>query len=147
MKILFDTSVLVAALVVNHPRHTVCISWLEQAISEAIEGYISTHTLAETYAVLTRLPLSPRIAPELAQRLMTENLRSFKIISLIPEDYRSAIATMVNLNLTGGGIYDALIAQVALKASVDILLTLNPNHFTRLGDEIAYRVQTPQSND
>lgn len=147
MKVLFDTSVLVAAIVVNHPRHTDCIPWLEQAMSEAIEGYISTHSLAETYAVLTRLPLSPRIAPDLAQRLITENLRSFSMTPLIPEDYRSAIATMVNLNLTGGGIYDALIAQVALKAGVDILLTLNPGHFTRLGDEIACRVQTPESDE
>ncbi len=34
---------------------------------------------------------------------------------------------MVSLNLPGGGIYDALIAQAALKANVDRLLTLNPN--------------------
>ena len=54
------------------------------------------------------------------------------------------IAKMVNLNLTGGGIYDALIAQAALKASAGILLTLNPNHFTRLGEEIANLVQIPQ---
>lgn len=147
MKVLFDTSVLVAAIVVNHPRHAVCIPWLERATSGVIEGYISTHTLAETYAVLTRLPLSPRIAPELAQRLMAENLRSFKIVPLMSEDYQCAIDTMVNLSLTGGGIYDTLIAQAALKASVNILLTLNPDHFTRLGDEIARRVQTPESND
>lgn len=44
---------------------------------------------------------------------------------------------MATLNLPGGGIFDAVIAQAALKAKVDILLTLNPNHFTRLGNEIA----------
>lgn len=51
---------------------------------------------------------------------------------------------MVTLNLPGGGIFDALIAQAALKADVDILLTLNPNHFTRLGEAIAYLVQVPE---
>lgn len=51
---------------------------------------------------------------------------------------------MVNLNLTGGSIYDALIAQVALKAGASILLTLNPNHFIRLEEEIANLVQIPQ---
>jgi predicted nucleic acid-binding protein len=36
------------------------------------------------------------------------------------------------------------LAQAALNAGVDILLTLNPNHFTRLGEAIANLVQVPQ---
>lgn len=44
---------------------------------------------------------------------------------------------MVSLNLPDGGIYDALIAQAALKANIDRLLTLNPNDFVRLGENIA----------
>lgn len=51
---------------------------------------------------------------------------------------------MANLNIPGGGIFDALIAQAAIKAEVDILLTLNPNHFTRLESAIADIVQVPQ---
>jgi predicted nucleic acid-binding protein len=51
---------------------------------------------------------------------------------------------MVALKLPGGGIFDALIAQAALKAKVDILFTLNPNHFTRLGEAIAQITQVPQ---
>ncbi|WP_242051572.1 hypothetical protein [Nostoc sp. FACHB-280] len=50
---------------------------------------------------------------------------------------------MATLNFPGGAIFDALIAQAALKAQVDILLTLNPNHFTRLGSAIASIVQVP----
>ncbi|MDY7006477.1 MAG: hypothetical protein SWX82_21790 [Cyanobacteriota bacterium] len=50
---------------------------------------------------------------------------------------------MVTLNLTGGGIYDTLITQVVFKAEVDWLLTLNPNHFIRLGEEIAKLVEVP----
>lgn len=56
-------------------------------------------------------------------------------------EYLAAIAQMVALNLPGGGIFDALIAQAALKVDVDILLTLNPNHFTCA---IAIRVQVPE---
>lgn len=37
-------------------------------------------------------------------------------------------------------IYDALIAQVATKTQADALLTLNPDHFTRLGADIADKV-------
>ena len=51
---------------------------------------------------------------------------------------------MTLLNLPGGGIFDALIAQAAVKASVDVLLTLNPKHFVRLGDEVSSIVQVPQ---
>lgn len=124
---------LVAAFEVSHPRHTACLPWLQRAQNQQIYGIIATHTLAEVYSVLTRLPVRPRISPELAQRLITENLQRFEVIPLATEDYQMAIAQMVNLNLTGGGIYDALIAQAAVKAEVNTLLTLNPDHFTRLG--------------
>ncbi len=30
MKVLFDTSVLMAAFEVSHPRHTACLPWLQQ---------------------------------------------------------------------------------------------------------------------
>lgn len=62
---------------------------------------------------------------------------------LTAEDYQTTIARMVSLNLPGGEIYDVLIAQAALKANVDRLLTLNPNDFVRLGENIASLVQTP----
>jgi predicted nucleic acid-binding protein len=47
------------------------------------------------------------------------------------------------LGLSGGIIYDALIAQVALKSEVEILLTLNAKDFLRLGEEIAQLIQVP----
>ncbi len=135
---------LVAAFEVSHPRHTVCLPWLQQAQTEQIQGLIATHTLAELYSVLTRLPVRPRISPELAQRLITENLERFEVIPLTTEDYQMVLAQMVNFNLTGGGIYDALIAQAAVKAEANTLLTLNPNHFTRLGEDMARLVQVPE---
>jgi predicted nucleic acid-binding protein len=144
VRTLFDTSVLVAAFEVSHPRHTVCLPWLQQAQTEQIQGLIATHTLAELYSVLTRLPVRPRISPELAQRLISENLERFEVIPLTTEDYQMVLAQMVNLNLTGGGIYDALIAQAAVKAEANTLLTLNPNHFTRLGEDMARLVQVPE---
>ncbi|WP_375466695.1 hypothetical protein [uncultured Nostoc sp.] len=65
-------------------------------------------------------------------------------VPLLFNDYQTAIAQMATLNLPGGGIFDALIAQAALKAEVEALLTLNPNHFTRLGNAIADIVQIPE---
>jgi predicted nucleic acid-binding protein len=143
MKALFDTSVLVAAFEVSHPWHSICLPWLQRAQEKEIDGYLSTHTLAELYSVLTRLPVRPPISTEIAQRLIDENLSLFVAIELTADDYQQAIACMVKLNIPGGGIFDALIAQAALKAEVDILLTLNPNHFTRLGQDVAKLVQVP----
>ncbi|MGK7893441.1 MAG: type II toxin-antitoxin system VapC family toxin [Xenococcus sp. (in: cyanobacteria)] len=61
MKVLFDTSVFVAAFEVSYPRHSLCLPWLQQAQEKKIEGYLSTHTYAELYSVLTRLPVKPTI--------------------------------------------------------------------------------------
>ena len=143
MKVLFDTSVLVAAFVVSHPRHSVCLPWLQQVQENKIDGYLSTHTFAELYSVLTRLPIKPSISPAIAQRLIDENLASFTAIPLTADDYHKAISTMVSLNLSGGGIYDTIIAQAAIKAEADTILTLNPNHFTSLGEDISENVKVP----
>jgi predicted nucleic acid-binding protein len=48
MKALFDTSVLVAAFEVSHPRHSVCLPWLQRVQVSEIDGYLSTHTFALT---------------------------------------------------------------------------------------------------
>ena len=143
MKVLFDTSVLVAVAIEEHPKNSESLLWLRRVKTEVIEGFISTHTLAELYATLTRLPRRPRIKPESAQQLLEENLKQFNRVVLTAEDYQETIALMVSLNLPGAGIYDALIAKSALKAGADVLLTLNPNDFTRLGEDIAKLVQVP----
>jgi predicted nucleic acid-binding protein len=144
VKVLFDTSVLIPAIVTRHEQHNICWRWLEDARSNQFQGVVSTHTLAELYSVLTRLPYRPVISPAIAQRQIRENLQGFEKVALEVNDYDAAIDRMVALNLPGGGIFDALIAQAAVKASVDVLLTLNPKHFVRLGEEISSIVQVPQ---
>jgi predicted nucleic acid-binding protein len=142
MKYLFDTSVLVAAMMTGHQSHVFCLPMLQKAQSKQIAGFISTHTLAELYSVLTRIPQT-QISPSLAQTLIKDNLKAFEFISLNAEDYTGAIALMVQHQLPGGGIFDALIAQAAMKADVDVILTLNAKHFIRLGAAIATKVQQP----
>ena len=140
VKILFDTSVLVAAILVKHPQHFPCWSWLEKVKTSQIEGFIVTHTLAELFSVISSFPSQPRFSP---QRLIQENLKEFQIISLTEYDYYEAIENMVNLGFTGGAIYDSLIAYSALKIEADKILTLNAKHFLRLGDSISELVEVP----
>jgi predicted nucleic acid-binding protein len=143
MKYLFDTSVLVAAMMSGHSSYNVCLPLLQKAQARQIVGFISTHTLAELYSVLTRIPQT-KITPDLAQELIRDNLQTFEFVSLGAEDHTAAIDLMVRNRIPGGGIFDALIAQAALKTDVDVILTLNAKHFIRLGTAIAQKVQEPK---
>jgi len=146
MKLLFDTSSLVAAFVHAHPAHPAAWEWLQQTLEGAHQGLVAAHTLAELYAVLTRLPLRPPIPPSTALQLIEENLKGFQTIALSAADYRSVLRRLEKLNLTGGAVYDALIAQAALKAKANHLITLNPSHFRRLGQDIEAILVVPGEN-
>jgi predicted nucleic acid-binding protein len=133
MKTLFDTSVLVAAIIEPHPMHTRALPWLQRAKAGEIDFLVASHTLVELYAVLTTLPLKPRVSPITAWRLVHDNVEtSAKIISLSPSDYKDTIKYISELGLTGGIIYDALIVKAAQKSGVERLLTFNADDFIRL---------------
>lgn len=146
MRLLFDTSSLVAAFVQSHPAHTAAWEWLQETLEGAHGGLVATHTLAELYAVMTRLPLRPAIPPTVALRLIQENLEGFQTIALSATDYRAVLRRLEKLNLAGGAIYDALIAQAALKVKAERLLTLNSGHFRRLGQDVEAIVLVPGEN-
>ncbi len=144
MKVLFDTSVLIAAMVEVHPSHDSAFVWLRKAKAKEIEGFICSHTLAESYAVLTKLPISPKISPNMAQRLIRENLLSCtRVIALTSKDYSSVIDSLTGLGVSGGVIYDALIVQAAKKAQADLLLTLNIKDFKRVCPEHSMSIKSP----
>jgi len=144
MKVLFDTSVIVAASLPQHPSHAPCFAQLQAAKLLQIHGCLSTHSLAEVYSVLTRMPSQPRMSPTEAKTLIERCLQYLEAIPLQTADYQSAIAQVTALKLPGGGIFDALIAQAALKVSADRILTLNPSHFTRLDAAIAQITRVPE---
>ena len=93
--------------------------------------------------VMTRLPLLQPLSPQQVHDMIVNNLESFHSVNLENNDYLEIICNVARLNITGGGIYDAIIAQAALKANVDTLLTVNAKHFTRLGENIAKLVRDP----
>lgn len=144
MKVLYDTSVLIAALLVEHSNHAAALSKLELARLGEVQGYLSTHSLAELYSVMTRLPPPLRVTPGEAVVILADLTEYIEPVPLVANDYQRAIALMAKLNLPGGGIFDAVIAQAALKASVDRLMTFNAKDFVRLGQEIAALVQVPE---
>lgn len=133
MKVLFDTSVLIAGLVKAHPMHERTVSWLKRAAIGEIGIAVSSHTLAELYAVLTTLSVSPRISPDMAWRLINENLvKSAEVVPLSADDYTGTILWLKDNGFSGGIIYDALILKAAVTSGCDALLTLNAPDFRRL---------------
>lgn len=90
------------------------------------------------------MPVQPRIAPLQAQSVIIDLIQFLEPIPLLAGDYLSAIDRVSSLNFPGGGIFDALIAQAALKAAVEVILTINPRHFIRLGEPITSLVQVPK---
>ena len=72
MKILLDTSVLVAAMVETHPAYEAAFPYLLRMKKGEENGFVAAHSLAESFSVLTRLPVRPRISPALAHKLDSE---------------------------------------------------------------------------
>jgi predicted nucleic acid-binding protein len=143
VKVLYDTSVLIAALLVEHENHHLALPRLELARLGVVKGYLSTHSLAELYSVMTRLPQPLRVLPHEAEAAIGDLLNYLEPVPLSTSEYQQAIRCMAALKLVGGGIFDAVIAQAALKAGVEQLLTFNSKDFMRLGDQVASLVQVP----
>jgi predicted nucleic acid-binding protein len=144
MKVLFDTSVLVASLVRAHPRHPQAADWHRRGIKGEVDFFVSSHSLLELFAVLTRLPLQPSIQPSMAWTLIRSGVADrATIVPLTPKEYVGLVEEAAGLGLTGGVVYDALIARAAKKVQADVLLTLNPEHFRRVWPLEADRIRVP----
>jgi predicted nucleic acid-binding protein len=142
LRVLFDTSCLVAALLGQHEFHARVAPWVKQVHEGQVQGVVGTHTLAECYAVITRHPQFA-VPPQVARMMLKRVTQQFSSVSLDEDDYLAVVARLEQLGLVGGSIYDALIAQAALKVQTDVLLTFNGKHFVRLGADVAGITQEP----
>lgn len=133
MKVLFDTSVLVSAVVDQLPHHPRALAAFVHHTANRNQAYCTTHALAEAYATLTALPLPRRLQPVEAQRLIEHNFHSrLTILQLPTKTYMAALERVTRLGLPSGVIYDALHLGAAEAANCDRLLTYNLTHFQRL---------------
>lgn len=141
MRILLDTSVLVAAMVEAHPAHERSLIWLKRVTNASDTGLIAAHSLAEVYAVLTTLPVQPPISSTDAMQLIQHNLiDKLEVVVLSAQDYSSLLQSLSSLGIVGGAIYDALILRAAEKAKVDQVVTLNERDFRRVYPSLANKI-------
>ncbi|MCY2924285.1 MAG: PIN domain-containing protein [Planctomycetota bacterium] len=143
MKVLFDTSALVPALVPTDPRHDRAYPWLDRALGGKSQLVLCAHTLAETYAVLTGLPIRPRIRPEQARDLVAQLAQAARVVSLSPKDYMAVLDDLARKGWTGGVVFDALLVRAAQLADVDQLVTYDQSDFLRIWPEGRDRIVCP----
>lgn len=141
MKAFFDTSVLVAVFMEDHEHHE--RSFRVFAGSDKKSACCAAHSLAEIYSTLTRMPGRNRLSGEQVFLFLESIRERLALVALSGDEYSAAIREAAGAGVTGGTIYDALIAQCALKAKADTLYTWNTRHFEQFGPAIAKRLSTP----
>ena len=131
MRVYFDTSALVTALVDQLPDHEAALACLAGACRDH-DAVVSTHALAETYTTLTALPLPRRIQPAEARAMVAGLRGKLGVLQLAVRLYERAIDRVAALGLSSGSIYDALHLECAEGAGCRRLQTYNLGHFQRL---------------
>ena len=133
---LCDTSVLVASVCSWHEHHARTVVELERRERAGEELVLAAHSLAEAYAVLTRLPAPNRLRSEDAIELLEANWRETPVIHLTAAETWRTLRTAQQQGVIGGQTYDMLIAACALKAGATTLITWNMRHFAAATREI-----------
>lgn len=110
-----DTSVAVPLLVASHEAHETVRRW---ASGRSLS--LSGHALAETYAVLTRLPGDARVSPQDAVVLIDENFA--ENLALPPGAASVCHRDLARRGVSGGAAYDGLVALTAREHGV-VLVT------------------------
>ena len=145
MRVYLDTNVLVAASIESHPHHLQSFDLLRAVKDRKWIGFISTHCLAELYAVLTRAPFNPRVHPAEAGRLLDDNIMPyFELTTLSAGDYKAALRTCIGVGLSGGLVFDALHILCAVRAKCQRIYTFNLKDFRALAPpSLAGKIVSP----
>jgi len=137
--LLLDTSVVIASLDADEPRHVECDRVL------ATGGHkLYAHALAEIFSILTGGRHARRLRPGFAAQLVEDSVLPFvQLVHLTGKETMQAIAECERRGVRGGAIYDLLHLAAARKAGVDALLTLDLRNFQALALPSDPRIQSP----
>lgn len=139
MTLLLDTSVVIASLDADEPRHVEC----DRAL--ATGGHkLYAHALAEIFSILTSGRHARRLRPGFAAQLVEDSVLPFvQLVHLTGKETMQTITECERRGVRGGAIYDLLHLAAARKAGVDALLTLDLRNFQALALPGDPRIQSP----
>ena len=108
-----DTSVAVPLLIRTHTDHQPVLRW-----RRGKQLTLAGHTIAETYSVLTRLPVDTRLSPD---DVATAIDRAFPERRGLPtKTWAHLPETLSRSGVAGGAVYDALVGVAALSANLPL---------------------------
>jgi predicted nucleic acid-binding protein len=121
---------MVAAVCGWHVRHPAAAAEIERRLDRGERMVIPAHAIAETYAVLTRLPSPHRLSPADAWTLVRTNfVEQAALVALDGPAHVAVLEHLAGAGIGGGRTYDGLIAACANASNVRALLTFNRRHF------------------
>jgi predicted nucleic acid-binding protein len=129
MRVLLDTSCLVAAVLPQHEHHAATVAELARRRAAGHQCVTAAHVVTEAYAVLTRLPPPHRLAAADAAAVLDRNWGTATTIALTAAESWRVLRQHAAAGIGGGRIYDGLIAQCARKGKAAEILTWNVRHF------------------
>jgi predicted nucleic acid-binding protein len=141
MKAFLDTSVLVAVFYGDHVHHQPSLA-LFTSLQKA-NVCCGAHSLAELYSTVTRMPGKYRVGGEHAVLFIKNVQERLTIVSLDPSEYVACIEQAAASGISGGALYDALLARCAAKAKAQTVFTWNVRHYQQLGATLKLRIRTP----
>ena len=137
IRYLCDTSGLVAVLCSWHEHHARTRAEIERRARAEEQLVLAAHSLAETYAVLTRLPAPNRLRAADAIALLEANWSDTPVVHLTARETWDALHEAQRRDAIGGQMYDALIAVSAMKAGASTIVTWNVRNFATFSPEIS----------
>jgi predicted nucleic acid-binding protein len=136
----FDTNVLVAASIPDHPHHAACLARLAKLAARG--GACAAHSLAEAYTTFTHASRYG-MPPADALRIVDEASKTFTVISLTAKEYLHAIEAAALVGPKGPIVYDAVLLACARKIAAKIIYTNNVSHFRKVAPDLASRIVEP----
>lgn len=126
--LLLDTSAAVPLVLADHEAHG--------STTAALYGRelgLAGHAAFETWSVLTRLPGARRLSPAAAERLLAADFGHSRHLGA--QQAAALLAALPSLRLSGGSVYDALVAAVAAEHDLGLVSRDRRAHGTyiRLG--------------
>src|SRR4051812_8061001 len=96
-KVALDTSVVVAAMLPQHPRHGPCAGWLRRGEQGEITLTIAVHGIAESFATLTARAPNLSVPPRQAVLLIRHLLGYVEPIDVSSATYVDLIARSLRM--------------------------------------------------
>jgi predicted nucleic acid-binding protein len=115
LKTTADTSLLVAAFASWHEHHAIA------ATAVARVDVIVAHCLLETYSVLTRLPAPHRMGAKVVAMYLRVAFGTHRMAALSAADHRKLVERCAAEGISGGAVYDAVVAFTAARSGAKLL--------------------------